>query len=244
MSDHFEGKSLIDHLKTARTKGAIAAAEVHGTEMPGHLSSCADAAKESALASLILWVIGTHLFPAIETLFLLALFLSGWLIWKCGRSALLGWSRMERLHRLIEEERFEIEHHREQERQELSELYRAKGFKGKLLEEVIDVLMADDNRLLNVMLEEELGLALEVHEHPLKQSAGAGAGVLISASLLLLAHWSSPCFGILVGAPLILIIAATIAARLENNRAINAIVWNLSIATLSAGSVYFIGQLI
>ncbi len=243
-SDHFEGKTVIEHLKEARTKGAMAAAEVHGTEMPGHIASGADASKESALAGLILWAIGTQILPPFQTLQLLVLFFCGWLIWKCGRSALLGWARMERLHRLIEEERWEIEHHRSQERQELAELYRAKGFIGKLLDEVVDVLMADDNRLLNVMLEEELGLTLEAYEHPLKQSVGAGIGVLISGSLLLFAQWAAPLFGIPIAAALILIIAATIVARLEKNRALNAVVWNLAIGSLSAGSVYFIAQLI
>ena len=58
------------------------------------------------------------------------------------------------------EERFEIAHHRGQEKEELTELYALKGFKGELLDQVINVLMADDNRLLSVMLEEELGLEL------------------------------------------------------------------------------------
>ncbi|MGE0670028.1 MAG: VIT1/CCC1 transporter family protein [Parachlamydiales bacterium] len=243
-ADHFEGKSVFEHLKEARTKGAMAAAEIHGTEMPGHIAGGADAAKESAMAALILWAIGLLVLSASQTFGLLLLFFTGWLIWKCGRSALLGWARMERLHRLIEEERWEIEHHRSQERQELAELYRAKGFTGKLLEEVVDVLMADDNRLLNVMLEEELGLTLEAYEHPLKQSAGAGVGVILSAGLLLFAHWAFPHVGIPLAAGLILITAATIAARLERNRPLNAVVWNLAIGALSAGSVYFIGQLI
>lgn len=243
-ADHFEGKSVVEHLKEARNKGAMAAAEIHGTEMPGHIAGGADAAKESAMASLIIWAIGTQAFSTSQTLGLLLLFFTGWLIWKCGRSALLGWARMERLHRLIEEERWEIEHHRSQERQELTELYRAKGFTGKLLDEVVDVLMADDNRLLNVMLEEELGLTLEAYEHPLKQSAGAGAGVILSAGILLFAHWVFPHAGIPIAAGLILITAATIAARLERNRPLNAVVWNLAVGALSSGSVYFIGQLI
>ncbi len=36
----------------------------------------------------------------------------------------------------IEEERWEIQHHRAQERLELTEMYAAKGLSGKLLEEV------------------------------------------------------------------------------------------------------------
>lgn len=243
-ADHFEGKTVVEHLKEARTKGAMAASEIHGTEMPGHIAGGADAAKESALAALILWAIAAQLLSPSQTLNLLVLFFCGWLIWKCGRSALLGWARMERLHRLIEEERWEIEHHRSQERQELAELYQAKGFTGKLLDEVVDVLMADDNRLLNVMLEEELGLTLEAYEHPLKQSAGAGIGVLVSGGVLLFAHWAAPHVGIPIAAALILIIAATIAAQLERNRSMNAVIWNLAIGALSAGSVYFIAKLI
>ena len=57
-------------------------------------------------------------------------------------------------------------------------MYEQKGLSGDLLDQVIEVLMADDNRLLRVMLEEELGLTLESYEHPLKQAAGAGLGVL------------------------------------------------------------------
>ncbi len=91
-----------------------------------------------------------------------------------GRSAWLGWSRLERLHRILAQEKWEIEHNREQEREELGVLYAAKGFEGKLLEDVLDVLMADGDRLLKVMVEEELGLTLESQVHPLKQGLGAG----------------------------------------------------------------------
>ena len=95
-----------------------------------------------------------------------SLFSIGWLFWKLGRSSLLGWARLERLHRLIQQEQWEIEHHRAQEKEELTAMYHQKGLTGKLLEQVIEVLMADDNRLLRVMLEEELGLTLETYEHP------------------------------------------------------------------------------
>ena len=94
---------------------------------------------------------------------------------------LLGWARLERLHRIVEEERYEIENHRQQEREELKELYRAKGFQGKLLDEVVDVLMADGERLLKVMVEEELGLSLQSQEHPLKQGAGSALGAFVAS---------------------------------------------------------------
>ena len=109
--NHFKGKEAIDHVIDARIKGKVASSEIHGTELPGHVSAAADAAKETAFILLVLWTLlgtGAHWFMLV--------FIAGWCIWKVGRSAILGWSRLERLHRLIEEERWEIEHHRPQEK--------------------------------------------------------------------------------------------------------------------------------
>lgn len=242
MTDHFAGKSVIDHLREARTRGALAAAEVHGTEMPGHLSAAADAAKGSSISLLLLWAIGHLVFTENQTLLLLLSFSCGLVLWKTARSSLLGWARMERLHRLIEEERWEIEHHRHQEKEELTEMYQAKGFNLPLLEEVVDHLMADDNRLLKVMLEEELGLTLEAYEHPLKQACGAAAGTLCTTALMLLAFLASPSVGLPLSGALLLAVASSIAAKLERNHIVHAIIWNLATATLATGSVYFLTQ--
>ena len=242
--DHFKGKTIPDHLKEARMKGALASSEIHGIEMPGHIAAMADTAKEIAFASLIIWVIGTQLGHHSVVTPLLILFCFGWCIWKVGRSALLGLSRIERLHRVIEEEKWEIEHHREQEREELIEIYQAKGFTGDLLNNAIDVLMADDNRLLQIMLEEELGLTLEVYEHPLKQSAGAALGGIATSACVLLTNWIAPQAGLPFIAACIIVIATTMATRLEKNNLLHALVWNLSLGILTAGGVYFLAQLI
>ena len=233
-SDHFEGKSVFEHLKAARAKGALAAAEIHGTEMPGHLSAAADAARDTAVVLFLLWI----LFPTEPTLLLLMA--GGLFLWKIGRSALLGWARLERLHRVIEEERWEIEHAREQEREELAALYQTKGLTGKLLDEVVTVMMADDNRLLHIMLEEEMGLALEVYEHPLKQSLGAGIGVLIATALFAGGYFF---FSPIAGTALTIIIAALTVAKLERNRRIEALIWNLSLVAFVAGVIYFLKQM-
>src|SRR5689334_4545893 len=93
-SDHFRGKSVVDHLKEARTKGMHASHEVHGTEMPGHYAALADAAKETAIAFSILWILS--LFFSFPLTLVLSFFAFAWALWKTGRSALLGWARMER----------------------------------------------------------------------------------------------------------------------------------------------------
>jgi hypothetical protein len=245
MSEHFKGKPALQHVIEARQKGKTVSSEIHGAELPGHYSAAADSAKETALLIIILWTLLTEIGLPPQTLHtFMIVFLFGWLIWKVGRSAILGWSRLERLHRLIEEERWEIEHHRPQEKEELRAFYAAKGFTGKLLDEAIEVLMADDNRLLQVMLEEELGLSLESFEHPLKQASGAALGVLGSAIILAFGLFFLPAWGTALCAALVITLSAGTTAQLMKNRPLPAIIWNLSVAALAAGCAHFLGRLL
>ena len=119
---HFEEKEAAEHLRAARAKGTQATAEVHGTEMPGYLSAFADSLKETSILFIGMWILLSQFdFSLNKTLWVLGLFSLGWLFWKLGRSSLLGWARLERLHRLIQQEQWEIEHHRAQEKEESEE---------------------------------------------------------------------------------------------------------------------------
>ncbi len=235
---HFQGKSPIQHIIDARLRGYMASSEIHGLETPGHYSKAADSAKETALILLVLWMI----FPT--HLNLLMIFILGWLIWKVGRCAILGYSRLERLHRLIQEEKWEIDHHRAQEKEEIKEIYAAKGFSGKLLDEVVGVLMADDNRLLQVMLEEELGLNLGSYEHPLKQATGAFIGVIGSTLIMSFGFFLLPSFGPFLSSFFVIALASASYAQVEKNKILPSIIWNLSIASLVVSVVYFAIQII
>lgn len=240
---HFKGKDALGHVIEAQAQGIISAAEIHGTEAPGYLSAACDAARESAVVLSLVWLLLLSLNTPTPTIIsLLTIFAGGWLLWKFGRSAWLGWFRLERLHRVLEQERWEIEHHRQQERDELRELYAAKGFEGKLLEDVLDVLMADNARLLKVMVEEELGLSLATHEHPLKQGLGAGLGVLLSSLLCLLLLFLWPSYGILLGAIVSFSSASYFLAKLASNDPLSAIIWNLGLWALALAWVYFLLQ--
>lgn len=238
---HFKGKDALHHVIEAQAAGIVSASEIHGTEIPGHLSAAGDSARETAIILSILVLLLSFLSPLVNTnLMLLSIFSIGWLFWKTGRSAWLGWFRLERLHRVLEQEKYEIEHHFQQERDELRILYAAKGFEGKLLEDVLDVLMADNDRLLKVMVQEELGLSLETTEHPLKQGLGAAFGVLIASLLCLTLFFAWPEYGIFLGAAITICISSAITAYLAQNEIIPAIIWNLGLAVLSIGTVYFL----
>lgn len=223
---HFKDKDAIGHVVEAQARGIISAAEIHGIETPGSISAGADAARDTALVLLLFY-------PFLPLPFLPS-FLAGWIFWKIGRAAWYGWARLERLHRILEQEKWEIEHNRAQEREELKELYRAKGFEGKLLEDVLDVLMADQDRLLRVMVEEELGLSLENVEHPLKQGIGAGIGAFFAALIVL----GTPFY--LVSSLLTIGAASAVLTHYAQNRLIPALVWNIALGLVSLGLSYYV----
>lgn len=231
---HFEGKDVVEHLIEARAKGLNVSMEIHGLEVPGHFSAAADSLRDTLIALLLIHSIFVFTRPTFIA------FSIGFLIWKTARSARLGWSRLERLHRLIEEERWEIEHHRSQEKEELRSLYEAKGLKGKLLDDVVEVLMADDNRLLKIMLEEELGLQLQSFEHPLRQSLGAFFGSLIASGFFLLALHIPVPYAPLGASLILLAIVSAWSAKKERNHIVRSTIWYLSSAMFAFGTAYFL----
>lgn len=242
-SAHFKDKDAMGHIAEVQAQGVLDSAEIHGTEVPGHISAASDACRETALVLLLVWILLVALkVPLFESLALLLIFSCGWAVWKCGRSAWLGWSRLERFHRIMEQEKWEIEHHRPQEREELRALYTIKGFEGKLLEEVLDVLMADDTRLLRVMVEEELNLSLESHEHPLKQGVWALIGSFCAIAICLLAFYLYPVAGMVIGSLLTIGLGAAVSAYFAQNNRIPAIVWNVGLGAAASGIVYFLLQ--
>jgi vacuolar iron transporter family protein len=70
----------------------------------------------------------------------------------------------------IEREKREMEEVPEIERDEIRQIYREKGFKGKLLEQIVKQITSDKKIWLKVMMEEELGFGKTSFKDPIKGS--------------------------------------------------------------------------
>ena len=60
--------------------------------------------------------------------------------------------------RALKQEYWEVDHLPDVEREEIREIYQAKGFEGELLEQVVDVICADKDRWVDEMMKSELEL--------------------------------------------------------------------------------------
>jgi len=240
---HFKGKDALRHVIEVQAQGRLASSEIHGAETPGSLFAALDAVKDVSVILIIAIILLEFFdFTRDQAGALLGALAGGLITWKSGRATWLGMSHFERLHRVAQEEQREILENRQQEREELMALYGAKGFAGKLLEEVVDVLMADHDRCLREMLEEELGFRLEENEHPLIQGLGAFLGAATATVITLLGYLYFDHEGLFTSGIILVAIASVIPARREKNRVVRAIVWNASIAIFAIATSYYLMQ--
>lgn len=86
-------------------------------------------------------------------------------------------------------EYWEVDHLPEKEREEIREIYQAKGFEGELLEKVVEVITADKDRWVDVMMKEELEMVRET-KSPIAMGAVTYFSFLIVGLVPLLAYVS------------------------------------------------------
>jgi hypothetical protein len=230
---HIKEKTVIEHLAKARQKGYLASVELHNYGFSSKLFSFLDAFRDGVLLfSLIMLSIGHMIWPVA----------AGFILWKGLKMSLQGFNRLERLHFLVKEEKYEIEHHRDEERQELMAIYEAKGFKGPLLEEVVATLMADDNRLLQVMLEEEMGVSFETLDHPVVSGTMSSLGTL--ASLAFIMTLSLNPIAIVGGSMAMMALVAIYESKKQKLPYFHNLIWSQASLLFVFAAAHFIHKLL
>ena len=84
-------------------------------------------------------------------------------------------------------EYWEVDHLPEKEREEIREIYEEKGFEGELLEQVVDVITADKDRWVDVMMKEELNMTKQ-DKSPIAMGAMTFSAFIIVGLVPLLSY--------------------------------------------------------
>ncbi|MFQ5458110.1 MAG: VIT1/CCC1 transporter family protein [Myxococcota bacterium] len=80
-------------------------------------------------------------------------------------------------------EEYEVREFPERERAEIHEIYRAKGFEPPILDAIVDHICADEQRWVNIMMQEELNLVEEDSLSPEKSAFATGGAFAFAAVL-------------------------------------------------------------
>lgn len=150
-----------------------------------------------------------------------------------------------------EEER-EIDLHPDGEREEVRQIFAAKGFEGETLDRVVDVITSDRDRWLETMLLEEHGITNE-QPAPLKAALATFAAFLLIGVIPLLAYFVDFANPGAIGNPFLpacILTACSFAvigglkARVVGQKVWIGIIETLAIGALASGLAYAIGFLL
>ncbi|NGX28998.1 MAG: hypothetical protein K940chlam1_01190 [Candidatus Anoxychlamydiales bacterium] len=210
-------------------KKKICFADFKLEEVPTHIIHFAICAKKFTVLFLILFMAFFHLkftlFPFI------IIFSISFFFYQIFIVAFSAWTKLERLHKIIEDKKWHIEHKREEEKMQLEEIYKAKGFSGKTLQDIIDTLISDDNTLLRAMLQEEMGLSLGSYIHPIKQTLGSALGMIYAALVFTIFYFVFPInYNFFIAGGFTIITSSIISAKYERTKISKEIIWDLAIS--------------
>lgn len=148
-------------------------------------------------------------------------------------------------------EYWEVDHLPQKEREEIREIYQAKGFEGELLEKVVDTITADKDRWVDVMMKEELEMSEE------SKSPAAMGGVTFGSFLLwglvpliiyVVDYFSPhdwPLFAIssvLTG--IVFVIIGGLKAVVNQTKMLRSVLETLFLGAAAAAVSYYVGDLL
>jgi VIT1/CCC1 family predicted Fe2+/Mn2+ transporter len=153
-------------------------------------------------------------------------------------------------HRAIEY--WEIEHLREKEVQEIREIYEGKGFKGELLEQVVEVITSDDDIWVDTMMKEELEMAKD-DKAPVMTAAATFVSFNIVGIIPLLAYVFASIlnmsddqlfFSSCVSTGIALMIIGFLKSKVTQKKWTKGVMETLLLGGLAAFFAYYVGEVL
>lgn len=243
-----------DHLDEARSRARKAlAGETHLGGVDDWRRILASA-RDTLILLWIFWIVligfgglpvAPESVPGAETLPLIALVLPLAILFGIS-TARATYAQVQYFSSELERERFEIENNLEDEIEEVRSLYAAKGLREPVLSQVVETLASDEDRLLKVMMEEELGLSMHYVHHPLlvglwNFGGSFAAGLAMAGPPFLLDAAYRQYWMPIAGAVLLLVISI-ISAKATKRCAIEFFTVGLVTAVVTGGAALFLAQ--
>ncbi len=240
------GEPITDHIADARRRAReMLSCETH----LGDVDDWRQASVTARDAVVMLWLVwlgirGSGLTDGVGSILLaggvgLALYLG-------AARAVATRVRLRYLEGELERERQEIQHSFDGEREEVRALYAAKGFREPLLTQITDTLCADDDRLLKVMMEEELGLFIQHINHPLLvgiwNTLGGLVGVLLLAVPVWIQHPRTTDVWMPGGTCVLLIWLALVTSRITGRPFVQTAATWLFTSAVAGGVTYYVAE--
>jgi VIT1/CCC1 family predicted Fe2+/Mn2+ transporter len=152
-------------------------------------------------------------------------------------------SETDQYERLYKEELLEIEKDPEIEREEIREAYAAKGFTGKDLDRVVEVLTADKARWADTMMMEEHGMTKEATSQPMLHGLMTFTGFVIFGAVPLLPYFfGKPSFQIAIAATFVaLVLLGMMRSFVTRERMIRGVLEIIAIGAVTTVIAYGVG---
>jgi vacuolar iron transporter family protein len=156
-------------------------------------------------------------------------------------------SQLEFYQSEIERERYEIRRWPEREREEISSIYRNKGFAGPLLEQIVAHITSDPDRWSNVMMREELGFNEDTFDSPIRSAFAVGLSYLAGAAVPVWAYiFFEPGEGLWISAistVLVLFAVGAIKTIITSRSWWRSGLESMLVGVAAAGATYIAGRL-
>lgn len=149
-------------------------------------------------------------------------------------------------------EYWEIENKRESEVKEIEDIFRAKGFTGELLDQVVVTIISNKNVWVDTMMKEELEMIKDVR-NPIRTAFATFISFFVIGLIPLLSYvlsiwiqldvyWLFPLSCVATGAAMMII--GYVKSKLTQTNAIKSIFETLSLGSLAAFLAYYVGEIL